>query len=108
MERKYFGTDGIRGRANRHPITAECALNVGMAAGCYFGRDGSNRHRVVIGKDTRRSCYMLENALTAGLAADRDERFAAGTRSNAGRWTAYAVHARRPRRDDLRVSQPPP
>ena len=69
MERKYFGTDGIRGRANRHPITAECALNVGMAAGRYFRRDESNRHRVVIGKDTRRSCYMLENALTAGLAA---------------------------------------
>ncbi len=69
MERKYFGTDGIRGRANEHPITAECALSVGMAAGRYFRRDGSNRHRVVIGKDTRRSCYMLENALTAGLAA---------------------------------------
>lgn len=66
MTRKYFGTDGIRGLANKYPITAEFALKLGTAAGHYFG----SRHdgfRVVIGKDTRRSCYMLEAALTAGL-----------------------------------------
>ena len=64
-----FGTDGIRGRANSPPMTAEDALRIGMAAGRYFRRDRSNRHRVVIGKDTRRSGYMIENALTAGLTA---------------------------------------
>ena len=67
MTRKYFGTDGVRGRANTHPMTAELALKLGAAAGRYFRTDGKNGHRVVIGKDTRRSCYMLENALTAGL-----------------------------------------
>ena len=67
-ERKLFGTDGIRGRANAFPITAEVALKVGMAAGRYFTR-GAHRHRVVIGKDTRRSSYMLESALTAGFTS---------------------------------------
>jgi phosphoglucosamine mutase len=67
MSRTYFGTDGVRGRANSHPMTAELALRLGAAAGCYFRSDGRNGHRVVIGKDTRRSCYMIENALTAGL-----------------------------------------
>ena len=66
--RKLFGTDGIRGRANAYPITAEVALKVGMAAGRHFTR-GAHRHRVVIGKDTRRSSYMLEMALTAGFAS---------------------------------------
>lgn len=65
-KRKYFGTDGIRGRANTAPMTAELALKVGMAAGLSFQR-GNHRHRVVIGKDTRLSSYMLENALTAGF-----------------------------------------
>ena len=68
MTRKYFGTDGVRGRANEMPMTAEMALKLGMAAGQYFKRD-ERVHRVVIGKDTRRSGYMLENALTAGLTA---------------------------------------
>ena len=67
-ERRLFGTDGIRGRANAYPITAEVALKVGMAAGRYFTR-GSHQHRVVIGKDTRRSSYMLESALTAGFTS---------------------------------------
>lgn len=65
---KYFGTDGIRGTANRHPITADMAMRVGMAGGVVFTR-GDHRHRVVIGKDTRRSSYMLENALVAGFTA---------------------------------------
>jgi len=68
MARKYFGTDGIRGLANGNKLTPELALKVGMATGLAFRR-GSHRHRVVIGKDTRRSGYMVENALTAGFTA---------------------------------------
>ena len=68
MARKYFGTDGIRGLTNISPMTAEMAMKVGMAAGAYFVR-GDHRHRVVIGKDTRLSGYMLENALVAGFTA---------------------------------------
>lgn len=68
MSRKYFGTDGIRGTANKWPMTAEVALKVGMAAGVVFRR-GKYRHRVVIGKDTRLSGYMIENALVAGFTA---------------------------------------
>jgi phosphoglucosamine mutase len=66
MERRLFGTDGIRGLANTHPMTAEVALALGKAAGRLFQR-GDHRHRVVIGKDTRLSGYMLEPALTAGF-----------------------------------------
>ena len=66
--RKYFGTDGIRGYANGSPMTADTAMKVGMAAGVAFKR-GSHRHRVVIGKDTRLSGYMIENALVAGFTA---------------------------------------
>jgi phosphoglucosamine mutase len=73
MAAKYFGTDGIRGRANGL-ITPELALKVGQAAGLIF-RNGDYRHRVLIGKDTRLSGYMIE------------------------------LHARRPRRDDLGVTQ---
>lgn len=68
MSRKYFGTDGIRGTANQGNMTAETALRVGMAAGRVFSR-GEHRHRVVIGKDTRLSGYMLEPALTAGFTS---------------------------------------
>ena len=67
-QRKYFGTDGIRGYANKSPMTAETAMKVGMAAGVAFKR-GNHRHRVVIGKDTRLSGYMIENALVAGFTA---------------------------------------
>ena len=69
MTRKLFGTDGVRGTANQYPMTAEMALKIGAAAGRYFRNDGSNGHRVVIGKDTRLSGYMFENALTAGLTS---------------------------------------
>ena len=69
MTRKLFGTDGVRGRANSFPMTAEMALRLGAAAGRYFRREGRAAHRVVIGKDTRLSGYMLENALTAGLTS---------------------------------------
>ena len=68
MTRKLFGTDGIRGRANVEPMTAETALKVASAAAAQFRR-GDHRNRVVIGKDTRRSGYMLETALTAGFTA---------------------------------------
>ncbi len=66
MTRKLFGTDGVRGTANREPITAQTALKLAMAAGAHFTR-GAHRHTVVIGKDTRLSGYMLEPALTAGF-----------------------------------------
>ena len=68
MARKYFGTDGIRGLTNIAPMTAAMAMKVGMAAGAHFRR-GDHRHRVVIGKDTRLSGYMLENAMTAGFTS---------------------------------------
>jgi phosphoglucosamine mutase len=66
MSRSLFGTDGVRGRANSAPMTAEIAMRIGMAAGQVFNR-GGHRHRVVIGKDTRLSGYMIEQALTAGF-----------------------------------------
>lgn len=68
MARKYFGTDGIRGCTNLSPMTAAMAMKVGMAAGAHFRR-GDHKHRVVIGKDTRLSGYMLENALVAGFTS---------------------------------------
>jgi phosphoglucosamine mutase len=68
-KRAYFGTDGIRGEANRHPMTAEVALRVGMAAGKTFMSKDDRRHLVVIGKDTRLSGYMIEPALVAGFTS---------------------------------------
>jgi phosphoglucosamine mutase len=68
MKRKYFGTDGVRGLANTFPMTPDVALRLGAAAGRYFRKD-KKQHRVVIGKDTRRSSYMFENALTAGFTS---------------------------------------
>lgn len=65
-KRKYFGTDGIRGTANSAPMTSEIALKLGMAAGFHF-RNGNHRHKVIIGKDTRLSGYMIEPALTSGF-----------------------------------------
>ena len=68
MARKYFGTDGIRGQTNTSPMTAAMAMKVGMAAGAHFLR-GDHKHRVVIGKDTRLSGYMLESAMVAGFTS---------------------------------------
>ncbi len=68
MTRSYFGTDGIRGRTNDVPMTPEIAMRVGQAAGVHFLR-GDHRHRVVIGKDTRLSGYMVESALVAGFTS---------------------------------------
>ena len=67
-ERKLFGTDGVRGVANVHPITAEMALQLGRAL-AWKVRSGNHRHRIVIGKDTRLSGYMLETAIAAGICS---------------------------------------
>ncbi len=77
MKRRYFGTDGIRGKSNTHPMTPDLAMRVGIAAGTIFRR-GSHRHRVVIGKDTRLSGYMLENAMVAGFTAAGLDAFVLG------------------------------
>jgi phosphoglucosamine mutase len=68
MSRNYFGTDGIRGRTNADKVTAATAMRVGQAAGAHFLR-GDHRHRVVVGKDTRLSGYMMESALVAGFTS---------------------------------------
>src|SRR5690349_6636038 len=68
MARQYFGTDGIRGRANAGVLTAATAMKVGQAAGRHFLR-GSHKHRVVIGRDTRLSGYMMETALVSGFTS---------------------------------------
>ena len=68
MGRQFFGTDGIRGRTNVAPMTADTAMRVGQAAGAFFLR-GDHRHRVVIGKDTRLSGYMMESAMVAGFTS---------------------------------------
>ncbi len=77
MARKYFGTDGVRGRANVFPMTADFAVRLATAVGYYFARD-AKQHRVVIGKDTRRSSYMIESALTAGFTAAGMDVFVLG------------------------------
>ncbi len=68
MGQRLFGTDGVRGVANVYPMTVEMALKIGRATGIIFQRE-NRQHTILIGKDTRRSCYMLENALTAGLCS---------------------------------------
>lgn len=67
--KKYFGTDGIRGRVGEHPITPDFMLKLGWAAGCVFSKGGNGRNTIIIGKDTRISGYMFEASLEAGLAA---------------------------------------
>ncbi|HET7412502.1 MAG TPA: phosphoglucosamine mutase [Pararhizobium sp.] len=77
MKRRYFGTDGIRGQSNIAPMTPDLAMRVGIAVGTIFRR-GDHRHRVVIGKDTRLSGYMLENAMVAGFTAAGVDAFVLG------------------------------
>jgi len=77
MARRYFGTDGIRGHSNVFPMTPDLAMRVGIAVGTIF-RNGNHRHRVVIGKDTRLSGYMLENAMVAGFTAAGLDAFILG------------------------------
>ncbi len=69
MEKKLFGTDGVRGVANIEPMTTEMAMQLGRAAAFVFKKDVNRRHRVVIGKDTRLSGYMIENAMVAGICS---------------------------------------
>src|ERR1700750_1316572 len=100
MARKYFGTDGIRGSANSHPMTSVVALKVGMAAGKLF-TNGSYRHRVVIGKDTRLFGYVIDAALARsghGRVSDRPG-------PDACRRHAAPLAARRSRRDALGFAQ---
>ena len=103
MGRKYFGTDGIRGRANAK-ITAEVAMKVGQAAGLAFQR-GDHRHRVVIGKDTRLSSYMIEYALVAGFTSVGADVLLLGPDADAGGGDADALDALRSRGDDLGLAQ---
>ena len=74
--RKLFGTDGIRGLANRYPLIPESALQVGRAAAAYFGKEG--KRKIIIGKDTRISCSMLEQAIGAGVCSMGLDVFKAG------------------------------
>jgi phosphoglucosamine mutase len=101
MVRKYFGTDGIRGRANG-AITPELALKAGQAAGLVFRR-GDHRHRVVIGKDTRLSGYMIETALVAGFTSVGMDVLLLGPMPTPGH--VDALNARGSRRHDLGVAQ---
>lgn len=78
MSTKLFGTDGIRGKANEYPITAEIALRIGQAISRVLKSSGANANRVIIGKDTRISGYMLETALTSGLVASGMDVFLVG------------------------------
>jgi phosphoglucosamine mutase len=77
MSQRLFGTDGLRGQVNIHPMVPEIALRLGLAAGQYF-RNGAKRHRVVIGKDTRLSGYIFETALTSGFCASGMDVFLVG------------------------------
>ena len=105
MAREFFGTDGIRGRANAGLMTAEVAMKVGQAAGRHFLR-GDHRHRVVIGKDTRLSGYMMENALVAGFTSVGHGRDPDRAAADAGDRHADPRDARRLGRDDLGQPQP--
>ena len=78
MGKKLFGTDGVRGRVNTYPMTADLVLRLGLAAGAFFRKKNKHTHRVVIGKDTRLSGYIFETALTAGLCASGMDVFQVG------------------------------
>ncbi len=103
MTRKFFGTDGIRGLANK-VITPDLAMKVGQAAGLVF-QNGDYRHRVVIGKDTRLSGYMIENALVAGFTSVGMDVLLLGPMPTPAVAMLTRSHARRSRRDDLRLAQ---
>lgn len=91
-KQRLFGTDGVRGLANRHPMTAEVALNLGRAVAKHFQRPGKHQ-TIVIGKDTRRSGYMLETALTAGICSMGGDVIQVGPLPTAG--IAYITQAMR-------------
>src|SRR5262250_1832762 len=103
---KLFGTDGVRGTANVWPMTAEVAMQLGRAL-AFLIRNGNHRHRVVIGKDTRLSGYMLEQALAAGITS-MGERRAGGPAADAWHREHHHLDARRRRGGHLRLAQPLP
>ena len=105
MARKLFGTDGVRGRANEPPMTAEIALRLGLAAGTLFTIAAVPAAILVIGKDTRLSGYMLETALIAGFTCVGMDVFLVGPVPTPGRRHAGPLDARRPRGDDLGLAQ---
>ena len=104
MTRSLFGTDGVRGRANARPMTAEIAMRIGMAAGRVFNR-GGHRHRVVVGKDTRLSGYMIEQALTAGFLSVGMDVLLLGPLPTPAVGLLTQLDARRCRRHDLGLAQ---
>ena len=105
MDRDFFGTDGVRGKANSYPMRADTVLKIGMAAGALYRR-GKHRHRVVIGKDTRLSGYMVEQALTAGFLSTGMDVFLFGPVPTSGGGHADPLNARRPGRHAVGFAQP--
>lgn len=101
MKKKLFGTDGIRGKANQYPITPEIAMLVGKATAKVLG-GGSGHKRVVLGKDTRISGYMLENAITSGLLSMGMDVLAVGPMPTPGRRPPDPVDGRGLRHHDYR------
>jgi hypothetical protein len=93
--RELFGTDGIRGIANEYPITPEVALRIGRAVARVLKAQRSGRHKVVIGKDTRVSGYMLETALTSGLVSEGARVLLTGPCANSRRSSHHKVHGLR-------------
>ena len=104
MTRSLFGTDGVRGRANASPMTAEIAMRIGMAAGRVFNR-GGHRHRVVVGKDTRLQRLHDRAGPDRRLPVGRRRRAAARAAADAGGRLPDALDARRRRRHDLGLAQ---
>ena len=105
--RKLFGTDGIRGVANCHPMTVETALDLGRAVAYLFRRRDQGR-RIVVGKDTRRSCYMFETALAAGICSMGADCWLCGPLPTPGCSAHHVEHARRGGSDDQCQPQPLP
>lgn len=105
MKKKLFGTDGIRGEANRYPITADVALQVGQAVARVLGTARSRRGRAVLGKDTRISGYMLEHAITSGLLSMGMDVLEVGPMPDAGGRSSDTIDGRRLRHHDYRESQ---
>jgi len=93
MSRKIFGTDGVRGLANQAPMDPETAMSLGRAIAHVFKGKGGRHHRIVIGKDTRRSGYMIENALSAGICSMGGEAIFLGPLPTPG--IAFITHAMR-------------
>ncbi len=108
--KKIFGTDGVRGTANIEPVTAETALKLGRAAGHVFKTlesqsRGRGRHKIVLGKDTRLSGYMLENAISSGILSMGVDVLFIGPLPTPGRRLCHPQPARRRRHRHHRLAQ---